>query len=181
MWVVPTDGKKHSVVAIAHEQKWVAGIAATITGNVADEHTSIHQWCHKDPFGERIAPGNPEHSIMSPLQAFLHMMPPAQLTLMLELSNERSVKKEKQEMTRQELLRWIGVCVLITGINFCGRRRNLWEGGGTASKYLPSYDLRAMGMSRNRFDDIWYAIRWSRQPSEQPHGTSSEQRLCRQH
>jgi hypothetical protein len=78
-------------------------------------------------------------------------------------------------MTRQELLRWIGVCVLIAGINFRGRRRNLWEGGGTASKYLPSYDLRATGMSRNRFDDIWYAVRWSRQPPEQPHGMSSEQ------
>jgi hypothetical protein len=46
------------------------------------------------------------------------MMPPAQLTLMLELTNERLVEKEKQEMTRQELLRWIGVCVLIAGINF---------------------------------------------------------------
>jgi hypothetical protein len=78
-------------------------------------------------------------------------------------------------MTRQELLRWIGVCVLIAGINFCGRRQYLWESGGTASKYLPSYDLRATGMSRNRFDDIWYAIRWSRQPPEQPHGMSSEQ------
>jgi hypothetical protein len=65
--------------------------------------------------------------------------------------------------------------VLIAGINFRGRRRNLWEGGGTASKYLPSYDLRATGMSRNRFEDIWYAVRWSRQPPEQPHGMSSEQ------
>ncbi|KAL3781822.1 hypothetical protein ACHAW5_001132 [Stephanodiscus triporus] len=30
-------------------------------------------------------------------------------------------------------------------------------------------------MSRNRFDNIWYAIRWSHQPPEQPHGMSSEQ------
>ena len=112
-------------MAIAHEQKWVAGIAATITGDVADKHTSIHQWCHKDPFGVRIVPGDPAHSIMSPLQAFLHMMPPAQLTLMLDLTNERLVEKEKQEMTRQELLRWIGVRVLIAGINVRGRRRNL--------------------------------------------------------
>ena len=59
VWVVPTDGKKHRVVAIAHEQKWVTGIAAMITGDIANEHTSIHQWCHKDPFGERIALGNP--------------------------------------------------------------------------------------------------------------------------
>jgi hypothetical protein len=91
------------------------------------------------------------------------MMPPAQLTLMLELTNERLVSSEKQEMTCQELLRWIGVCVLIAGINFRGRHHNLWEGGGTTSKYLPSYNLRATGMSRNRFDHIWYAVRWSRQ------------------
>jgi len=175
VWVVPTDGKKHHVVTITHEQKWVAGVAAMITGDVADEHTSIHQWFHKDPFSERIAPGNPEHSIMSPLQAFLHMMPLGQLTLMLEPTNERLVEKEKQEMTRQELLRWIGVCVLIASINFRGRRRNLWEGGGATSKYLPSYNLRAMGMSRNRFDNIWYAVRRSHQPPEQPHGMSSEQ------
>jgi len=175
VWAVPTDDKKHRVVPIAHEQKWVAGFAATITGDVTDEHTSIHQWFHKDQFGERIAPGNPEHSIMSPLQAFLHMMPPAQLTLILELTNERLVEKEKQEMTRQELLRGIGVCVLIASINFRGRCHNLWEGGGAASKYLPSYDLRATGMSRNRFEDIWYAVRWFHQPHEQPHGMSSEQ------
>jgi hypothetical protein len=66
------------------------------------------------------------------------------LTLILELTKERLVSSEKQEMTHQELLRWIVVCVLIAGINFRGRRRNLWEGGGTALKYLPSYDLRDM-------------------------------------
>jgi hypothetical protein len=44
--------------------------------------------------------------------------------------------------------------MLITSINFRGDRRKLWEGGGATSKYLPSYDLRATGMSRNRFDDI---------------------------
>ena len=67
--------------------------------------------------------------------------------------------------------------MLIASINFRGNRRKLWEGGGAASKYLPSYDLSATGMSRNRFDDIWYAIRWSRQPPEQPDGMSSE-RYC---
>jgi len=82
------------------------------------------------------------------------MMPPEQLDLVLELTIERLAAKKKKELTRQELLRWIGVCMLIASINFRGKRRKLWEGGGAASKYLPSYDLRATGMSRNRFDDI---------------------------
>jgi hypothetical protein len=57
-------------------------------------------------------------------------------------------------MTHQELLQWIDVCMLIASINFRGDRRKLWEGSSATSKYLPSYDLRATGMSRNRFDDI---------------------------
>jgi hypothetical protein len=174
MWVSMTDLKKHRVVAIAHEQKWVVGNADTITGDFTDEPSSNHQWSHKGPFGERIAPGNPEYMDMSPLKAFLHMMPPAQLALVLELTNARLAAKEKREMTRQELLRWIGVCMLIASINFRGDCRKLWEGGGATSKYLPSYDLRGMGMSRNRFDDIWYAVRWSQQPPNQPDGMSSE-------
>ncbi len=78
------------------------------------------------------------------------------------MTNERLAAKAKKELTRQELLQWIGVCMLIASINFCCNRRKLWEGGGAASKYLPSYDLRATGMSRNRFNDIWYATKCSR-------------------
>ena len=43
MWVSTTDLAKHRVVAIAHEQKWVAGNAETITGIVANEPTSDRQ------------------------------------------------------------------------------------------------------------------------------------------
>jgi hypothetical protein len=54
------------------------------------------QWSHKGLFGERITPGNPEYDNMLPLQAFLHMMPPAQLVLMLELTKAKLAAKEKQ-------------------------------------------------------------------------------------
>ena len=83
---------------------------------------------------------------MSPLAAFFHMIPSEQLDLMFELTNERLAAKAKKELTRQELLQWIGVCMLIASINFCCNHRKLWEGGGAASKYLPSYDLSATGM-----------------------------------
>jgi hypothetical protein len=33
---------------------------------------------------------------------------------------------------------------------------------------LPSTSPPTTGMLRNRFDDIWYAVRWSRQPPKQP-------------
>ena len=104
---------------------------ATITGDVDDKPTSNHQWYHKGTFGKMIIPGNLEYNNMSPLQAFLHMMLPAQLVLMLELTNLRLAAKEKKEMTCQELLHWIGVCVLIVSINFCGKHHKLWDGDGT--------------------------------------------------
>ena len=119
MWVSTTDLAKHRVRVIAHQQKWVAGNAETITGNVADEPTSDRQWYQKGPSGKMIAPGNPNFTDMSPLAAFVHMMPPEQLDLMLELTNERLAAKVKKELTRQELLQWIGVCMLIASINFC--------------------------------------------------------------
>ncbi len=164
MWVSTTDLAKHRVVAIAHEQKWVAGNAETITGNVADKPTSDRRWYQKGPSDKRIAPGKPNFADMSSLAAFVHMMPPEELDLVLELTNERLAAKKKKELTR----------LLIASINFRGNCRKLWEGGGAASKYLPSYDLRATGMSRNRFDDIWYAVRWSCQPPKQPDSMSSE-------
>jgi hypothetical protein len=130
MWVLTTNLKKHCFVVIAHKQKWVASNAGTITGNVSNKPLSNCQWYQKGPFGKRSAPGIPEYMNLLPLEAFLHMMLRAQLALMLELANARLAAKEKQEMTRQKLLRWIGVCMLIASINFCGDRRKLWEGGG---------------------------------------------------
>ena len=85
MWVSTTDLSMHRIVAIAHEQKWVACKAERITGNVADKPTSVRQWYQKGPSGERIAPENP---------AFIHMMPPEQLDLMLELTIERLAAKK---------------------------------------------------------------------------------------
>ncbi len=81
MWVSTTDLAKHRVRAIAHEQKWVTGNAETITSNVvANKFTSGRQWYQKGGLcGERIAPGIPDFADMSPLAAFIHILPPEQL------------------------------------------------------------------------------------------------------
>ena len=168
------DGKMHRVVAIAHERAWVAGNPESIRGNVASGPTYNHQWYHIGPTGERIGPGDREFEDMSVLESFLHMMPPKQLQHIFQLTNVRLVASDRQQLTRQELLRFIGVCTLISTINFRGARRNLWEGGNTISEFLPTINLKGTGMTRNRFEDIWSAIRWSDQPPAQPEGMSSE-------
>ena len=102
------------------------------------------------------------------------MMLPEMLTLVSKLTNKRLIRKGKKELTCQEMLRWIGVCILILSINFHGDRHKLWEGSVAYLEFLPSYNLRTTGTSRNHFDDIWYAFRWSCQPHKQPAGMSSE-------
>ncbi len=161
MWAKMTNGVSHRIVAIAHGQKWVTSNATTINGDVANEPLLGCQWYQKGPSRKRIAPGNQDFADMSAINAFLHRMLPEQLALVLELTNKRLATKGKMELTRQELLWWIGVCILVPSINFWGNHCKLWEGGGRYSKFLPSYNLCATGMLGNRFDNIWYAVRWS--------------------
>jgi hypothetical protein len=125
MWAKRTDGASHCTVAIAHGQKWVVGKATTINGDKPNEPLSICQWYQKGQTGKRIAPGNPDFADMPAIAAFLHMMPPELLALLLVLTNERSAVKGEMELTRQELLRWIGLCILIASINFQGEHLKL--------------------------------------------------------
>jgi len=151
MWASTTDLAKHHIRAIAYQQKWVTGNAETIIGNVANKPMPGCQWYQRGPFGKRIAPGNPDFAEMSPLAAFVHVMPLEQLDLMLELTNKRLAAKAKKELTRQELLRWIGVCMLIASIN---------TSSGRAAALPPSTSppmtwVGARGISCNCFDDIY--------------------------
>jgi hypothetical protein len=89
MWAKMTNGTSHCIVVIAHGQKWVVGNAATINGNSADKPLSSCQRYQKGLSGKRIASGKPDFADMMAIKAFLHMMPPKQLVLVLELTNER--------------------------------------------------------------------------------------------
>ena len=104
MYVITKDGKKRCFVAISHGRKWVIGNSEMTTGNVVNEPSADCQWYQKGPNGNKIVPGNGDFEDMMPLKAFLPMMPPEQLILMLELTNERLMEKGKHELTCQELL-----------------------------------------------------------------------------
>ncbi len=181
MFVSTTDLAMHCVKAIAHLQKWVDGNAEKIIGNVADKPTSGRQWYQKGSSGERIAPGNPDFADMSPLAAFVHMIPPEQLDLMLELTSERLVAKAKKELILQELLRWIGVCMLIASINFRSNRHKLWEGGGAASKYLPSYDPQPLRRHLVCRQVVSSTTRAARRHVVGAVSLDVDQRFCHQH
>jgi hypothetical protein len=87
-YVVTNDCKKHCIHATTHGRKWVAGDATMINGSIAKEPSSNHRWHQRCPLGEKVFPGNSEFQDMTPLEAFLMMMPPDELNLILELTNE---------------------------------------------------------------------------------------------
>jgi len=177
IYVETKDEKKHRVVAIANGRKWVNGNAQTIVGDVA-KSVDPTRWYQKTCTGEKVYPGNAAFEDMSCLEAFQHMMPPDQINLILELTSKNLVEKDKKEITRGELFRFIGVCMLMALYDYKGERRLLWgegdECGSSISKYIPAIDLRKTQMTRNRWEDIWYEFQSSRQPPDCPLDMSPE-------
>ena len=94
-------------------------------------------------------PGNSELKDMTPLEAFLMMMPLNELSLILKLTNKNLESSGKKELPLQELLRWFDVTLLMSASNFRGDCHTLWEGDGSVSKYIPPVNLKATGMSSN--------------------------------
>eukprot|EP00984_Skeletonema_dohrnii_P031173 scaffold23348_cov117-Skeletonema_dohrnii-CCMP3373.AAC.2 len=92
------------------------------------------------------------------------MWPPKHLELVLELTNQNLKAAGKQELTQQELVKWLGgACLVITRLDYFGSRRDLWDDSKSYSKYIPAPDYRKTGMSRHIWD-IWSSLRWSKQP-----------------
>jgi Transposase IS4 len=107
----------------------------------------------------------------TPLDYFLASMPPATIKRVLKETNEKLLEREADELAIAELLRFFGVCILITRFKF-GRRRELW-GQATGSKYIPTANIADTGMSRHRFEEIWSVLSFSHQEPERPYGMSS--------
>jgi hypothetical protein len=73
--------------------------------------------------------------------------------------NANLTSKKKQEATMGELLKFYGICVLITRVR-PHARRDLWN-GESDSKYTKSQDFEGTGMKRHRFEDILSAWEFS--------------------
>ena len=88
-------------------------------------------------------------------------------------TNQQLEKHDIEGTTKGEILKFFGVCILITRFEF-GRRLSLWAAAAAPSKYVPAAALGKTGMSRNRFDQVWKHIRFSQQPEERPEDMFSE-------
>lgn len=106
------------------------------------------------------------------LEYFMNTMPPPTLRRMLVKTNDLLIARESNPMTMAELLRFIGVCLLITRFEF-GKRRELWA-LSTGCLYIPSPGLQQTGMSRDRFEEILAHVVFSCQDPVRPTDMSSQ-------
>jgi hypothetical protein len=131
------------------------------------------QWAFRNALGEPILPTNMQTTrIMSRLDFFMLMFPPKQLTDMLTFTNVELTLKRKAPTTKGEILKLFGVMILMTTVEFTSRA-SLWA-TVAVHKYQPAPSFGKTGMSRNRFDELFSALRWSSQPATRPIHMSSK-------
>jgi Transposase IS4 len=78
------------------------------------------------------------------------MFPPAQLTLIVALTNKRLRAHHQRETSSSEILKYFGIMVLATRCQF-SRRRDLWN-TVPKSPYEIAYNFGRTGMTRHRFE-----------------------------
>ena len=125
----------------------------------------------KTLIGENITRNSDRNNRWSHLEYFLFMIPPKQLNLSVSKTKQQLEKHGIEGTAKGEILKFFGVCILITRFEF-GRRSSLWV-TTVPSKYVPVAALGRIGMSRNIFDQLWKHIRFAQQPEERPEGMSS--------
>ena len=127
------------------------------------------RWKTRDQYGEWIFSGSGAAQAVteSPLNAWLLMMPPKQLDDIQSYTNRKLSAKGKEVLTRGQLVKFIGVLLLMTRYTFADRRE-LWATEPT-SKYVPAARFGEItGMGRDRFDDIFSCLTFSYQPEVKP-------------
>lgn len=151
-------------VAEAHGRKWYD--PDDIDGRHVRE-TVEREWLMQDAHGTQIGPMKPPPGTpLTHLDAFLIMMPPDQLDTELRLMNENLKAKKKSEATMGELLKFYGVCILVSRVR-PHARRDLWN-AESDSKYVAAHDFSKTGITRHRFEDMLGAWEFSDFVKEKP-------------
>ena len=162
------EGRSTEPVAICHEKQWFEWDRnARVPGNIA-----FRQWKAIDPLGNHIYPGSGAARSMSQLEYFLLLFSPNQLDALVTHTNEQLSRKNLRKTTKGEMLKFLGVVILITRFK-CKDRRELWK-SATDFKYVPAAGLARTGMTRHRFEQLWVNQRWAHQPPTRPEGMSHE-------
>jgi len=157
-------------VQTAHGVDWFINDAASklpMNGPVP-----YREWGVRTPVGDLLRKNSDTTRTFSRLDYFIFMFPQDLLGTMVNETNVHLSKKGLRLTSKGEMLKFIGVIILATRFEF-GSRRDLWR-EGVEFKYQKAPAFGRTGMSRNRFDDLWRFVRFSRQHEEKPAGMRSD-------
>jgi len=100
----------------------------------------------------------------TPLDYFFAVFPQDQLTRVTELTSAKLESRRLPPTSPGEILKFFGILILATRFQF-GSRADLWA-TAPRSKHMPAPAFGARtGMPRHRFDALWSALTFSRQPA----------------
>jgi hypothetical protein len=166
----PPAGKGKRTVT-AHETTWIEdedAMAANLNGVIP-----IRSWSIRDRMGEVHCRGSDTGFSRTRLDYFLMMFPNDSL---LHITEQTSLQIEDTGVigtTVEEMIKFFGLIILATRFEFT-TRASLWS-RIALSRFHAAPLFGRSGMARNRFDVIWAALRFSHQPANRPHNTSSEE------
>jgi len=127
-------------------------------------------WSVRASVGENISEGGNAVGFgrtRTPLDYFIEVFPQEQLKQTMELTSAKLVSQRLRPTSEREITKFFCILIFDTGFQF-GSRTDLWA-TVPRSKHMPAPAFGARtGMSRNRFDTMWSALRYSRQPTGGP-------------
>jgi Transposase IS4 len=152
---------------VVHGTQWIRGNDEL----PVNDPVQYRPWALRTPPGEMLSAAG-GISERSALDLFLHMFPPWQLQEMRRLTNRELQGKGKTPTTPGEILKYLGLLLLMTRFEF-GVRATL-RSTNQEQKLIPPPAFGKTGMSKGRFDHLHSCVRYSHQPAERTATISSE-------
>jgi hypothetical protein len=128
----------------------------------------------KDRSGAWMTEGDDPDQKRTMMQYFMAVFPNNSMRRIIQLTNKKLRDKDIDEIDVGDLLKFFGICIVITKFEF-GSRAELWS-RTPSCPYIPAVCLgETTGMGRNRFDEIWHALTFSNQLEERPEWMSQHE------
>ena len=169
--IASNDTPLPEAAATVHDQEWFMDdptMKRPVNGNY-----HFRNWASKTRMGYMLRSGGDHQNSYSHLEYFLMLLPPEQLQLILQLTNNKLAMARKNYTMAGEIVKFFGVMLLVTWFEF-GSRASLWSNTST-NKYIPAPSFGLTGMPQKQFDNLWMCIRFSDQPHNRPSEMTSEQ------
>jgi hypothetical protein len=126
---------------------------------INSEQRVLREWDIKTIAGDTLSPSRNKElaKSLSRLDMFMNMIGLHCLDNIVMLTNMQLNKKGKMATTRQEMLKFFGVCILAAKFEF-GSRAELWLTTAGETKYYKPPGFGSTGMSRQRFNVLYTSV-----------------------